>query len=173
MMKATYLDADFRRAMDIVGTAAVPSALATGVGIDWDYLAWLGIGVAEEILGELGDQLDAVANGAEAFTAGFLIGIYLPARATGQSFGMLLSHAVDEVRNRGRHAIIADYCDLESVARFEEIYAEALIEQVEGGEHERAALLGPVTTLFESGLASGLALHELRGEPSLRDASLG
>jgi hypothetical protein len=172
-MKATYLDSDFRRAMDIVGGAAVPSALAAGVGVEWDYLAWLGIGVAEEVLGDLGDRLEAVANGAEAFTAGFLIGVYLPAAATGRALGAMMPYAVEEVRSRGRHSIIADYCDLESVARFEEIYADALVEQVEGSEHERAALLGPVTILFESGLATGLVLPELHGEAGVSDASAG
>jgi hypothetical protein len=159
-MKATYVDADFQRAMDIVGAAFQPKELAQRIGVDWDYLAWLGIGVAEEVLGALSERLEAVANGAEAFTAGFLIGAYLPHGARLRGRGDTVAWAVERVRERGRHAVIADYCDLDTVARFEQVYAEALVDGVDLPELERSQLQGPLTILFESGLATGLVLGE-------------
>jgi hypothetical protein len=159
-MKATYVDVDFQRAMDIVGAAFQPKELAKGIGVDWDYLAWLGIGVAEEVLGSLSERLEVVANGAEAFTAGFLIGAYLPHGARLRDRGDTVAWAVERVRERGRHAVIADYCDLDTVARFEQVYAEALVDGVDLPELERGRLQGPVTILFESGLATGLVLGE-------------
>lgn len=159
-MKANYVDSDFQRAMEIVGGFA-PAQLAAGLGLEWDYLAWLGIGLAEEILGEAAARLEAVANGAEAFASGFLIGAYLPGAGGRADRGKMLPYAVEHVRRRGRHAVIADFCDLETVARFEQVYAEALVELIEGTEHERAELALPVTILFESGLATGLVLGDL------------
>jgi hypothetical protein len=160
-MKANYVDTDFRRAMDVVGASIVPSDLAEGLGVEWDYLAWLGIGVAEDVLGPLSDRLESVANGAEAFTAGFLIGAYLPEGSVPRKRGNMVPWAVEHVRQRGRHAVIADYCDLDTVARFEQVYAEALVEAIDAPEFERAVLQGPVTVLFESGLATGLVLGDL------------
>jgi hypothetical protein len=160
-MKANYVDTDFRRAMDIVGAAFQPKELAQGIGVDWDYLAWLGIGVAEEALGPHGQRLEAVANGAEAFTAGFLIGAYLPQGAGLHGRGDTVAWAVERVRERGRHAVIADYCDLDTVARFEQVYAQALVDGVAIPEVERSELRGPLTILFESGLATGLVLGEV------------
>jgi hypothetical protein len=160
-VKANYLHSDFMRAMDLVGSSFEPTALAAGLGVDWDYLAWLGIGVAEDVLGQLGDRLEAIANGAEAFTAGFLIGAYLPDGAQRMKRGNLVPYAVEHVRERGRHAVIADYCDLDTVSRFEQVYAEALVDAIDAPEVERAALQEPITILFESGLATGLVIGDL------------
>jgi len=160
-VKANYGEADFQRAMDIVGGSVPPNALAEGLGVEWDYLAWLGIGVAEEVLGDRSDRLENVANGAEAFTAGFLLGAYLPGAKGRKKRGKMVPYAVEHVRRRGRHAVIADYCDLSAVAQFETIYAEALVESLDPDEHERAELQLPVTILFESGLATGLLLGDL------------
>ena len=113
------------------------------------------------MLGKQRERLEAIANGAEAFTAGFLIGAYLPGAKGRKKRGKMVSYAVDHVRRRGRHAVIADYCDLSTVAHFETVYAEALVETMEATEHERAELQGPVTILFESGLATGLVLGDL------------
>jgi hypothetical protein len=33
--------------------------------------------------------------------------------------------------DRGRHAVIADHCDLASVARIEDVYAGALVESLD------------------------------------------
>ena len=57
-------------------------------------------------------------------------------------------------------ATLAEYCDLDTVARFEQVYAEALVDGVDLPELERSELQGPVTILFESGLATGLVLGD-------------
>ena len=66
--------------------------------------------------------------------------------------------AVDAVQERGRHAVIADHCDLASVARLETVYSDALVESMAVAEEEREALRSPVTRIFEAGLAVGLEL---------------
>ena len=92
----------------------------------------------------------------EAFTAGFLIGVHL--REELRLEVALLAAAVDAVQVRGRHAVIADHCDLASVARLETIYSDALVESMAVAEEEREALRSPVTRIFEAGLAVGLEL---------------
>jgi hypothetical protein len=160
-MKASFHESDFERAVNVVAGGVSPSALAERLGVEWDYLAWLAIGVAEEVLAELGEHDRAVANGAEAFTCGFLIGAYLPWNPARKRRGSMLPWAVERVRQRGRHAVIADYCDLAVVARVETIYAEALVETLGVKREEQILLELPVTRLFESGLATGLVLGDL------------
>jgi hypothetical protein len=62
------------------------------------------------------------------------------------------------VQERGRHAVIADHCDLAGVARLETVYADALVESIDLPGAEGEALRAPVTQIFEAGLAVGLAL---------------
>ena len=97
-----------------------------------------------------------VSYGSEAFTAGFLIGVHL--RDESRLETALLALAVDAVQERGRHAVIADHCDLASVAQLETVYSDALVESMTVGEEEREALRSPVTRIFEAGLAVGLEL---------------
>ncbi len=54
--------------------------------------------------------------------------------------------------------MIADHCDLASVARLETVYSDALVESMAVAEEEREALRSPVTRIFEAGLAVGLEL---------------
>ena len=109
------------------------------------------------MLGEHAEGRGAVAsNGGEAFTAGFLIGVHL--REEIRLDTALLTAAVDAVQERGRHAVIADHCDLASVARLETVYSDALVESMAVAEEEREALRSPVTRIFEAGLAVGLEL---------------
>jgi hypothetical protein len=152
-MKQNYAETDFERAAAIVADAASPVELVQRLGIDWEFLTWLGLGVAAEVAPE-----GAEASGAEAFSAGFLIGAYL--RRGGFTLvadreDTKLPWAVDVVRRRGRHAIIADYCDLGTIARIESAYAEVLVDEY--GREARAA----ITRLFESGLATGLVLDDV------------
>jgi hypothetical protein len=158
-VRANYAEADFARAVEVVSAEPAPSALAARLGIDWDYLAWLGLGLAEELLERELAQRDAlVANGAEAFAAGFLIGAFLPGASPRTELGSDLPLAVESVRARGRHAIIADFCDLAAVAQLEDVYAASLLEAIGVASEERSALREPLTRLFESGLATGLVL---------------
>lgn len=163
---ASYDENDFERAVATVSGEASPHVLAERLGIEWDYLGWLALGVAEEVLREhepdaaVEPEPHVVAYCAEAFTAGFLIGSFLPPDAVPR--GRLLPLAVDGVQKRGRHAVIADHCDLSSVARLETMYSAALVESMPLGPDDDAGQFEqPVTRIFESGLATGLALATL------------
>jgi hypothetical protein len=54
--------------------------------------------------------------------------------------------------------VIADHCDLASVARLETVYSDALVGSMAVAEEERDALRLPVTRIFEAGLAVGIEL---------------
>ncbi len=98
---------------------------------------------------------------AEAFTAGFLIGVHLATEAPAPDG---LGAAVDLVQTRGRHAVIADHCDLTSVARLENLYSDALVESIALAPAEREELRAPVTRVLEAGLAVGLELGSGGGD---------
>jgi hypothetical protein len=152
--------ADFDRAVAVVSAEPSPRALAERLGIDWDYLGWIALDASAQVFAALQERRgEVVSYGGEAFTAGFLIGAHVAPRA-----GRDLSRAVDAVQERGRHAIIADHCDLESVARLETVYAESLVESMAVGDAEE--LRAPVTSIFEAGLAVGLELAS-RGDDEL------
>jgi hypothetical protein len=106
-----------------------------------------------------------VSYAAEAFTAGFLIGVHLAREP--RPLPERLGEAVDLVQVRGRHAVIADHCDLASVARLETVYSEALVESMGVVEAEREELRAPVTRAFEAGLAVGVELGSGSGEGSV------
>lgn len=154
-MSDGYGEADFERAVAIVSAEPSPRALVERLGIDWDYLSWLALDASAVVLGEHEERRGAIVSYAgEAFTAGFLIGVHLARepRAAPERLGA----AVDLVQVRGRHAVIADHCDLGSVARLETLYSDALVESMELAASERDALRAPLTRVFEAGLAVGL-----------------
>jgi hypothetical protein len=158
-VRANYADAEFARAVELVSAEPTPSALAARLGVDWDYVAWLGIGLADELLeAELPGRDALVSNGAEAFAAGFLIGAFLSGETPTTRLGRELPLAVESVRERGRHAIIADFCDLAAVAVLEDVYSAALLDAIDAAGARHDALREPLTRLFESGLATGLVL---------------
>lgn len=152
---------DFERAVALVSAEPSPRLLVERLGLDWDYLGWLALDASATVLGEQQEERGAVvAFGGEAFTAGFLIGAHVrePTGDPRPGTQAALSRAVEEVRERGRHAVIADHCDLASVARLETVYAEALVDSMGGAGVDRNALEKPVTRIFEAGLAVGLEL---------------
>jgi hypothetical protein len=163
----SYDAQDFDRAVALVSVEASPRELVRRLGLDWDYLEWLALDASATVLGEqLEERGVVVSYGGEAFTAGFLIAIHLPDRP--QLEATLLGAAVDAVQERGRHAVIADHCDLASVARLETVYSDALVESMAIAAGERELLRSPVTRIFEAGLAVGLELGSGRngaGEP--------
>jgi hypothetical protein len=152
-----YEGGDFDRAVAVVSAERSPRALVERLGIDWDYLTWLALDASSAVLSEQAEERGTVVSyAAEAFTAGFLIGAHLlddprtePER---------LSAAVDLVQVRGRHAVIADHCDLASVGRLETVYSDALVESMGVPADEQDVLRAPVTRVFEAGLAVGLEL---------------
>lgn len=159
-MSAGFEGADFERAVAVVSAEPSPQALVERLGVDWDYLGWLALDASAVVLGEAREHRGAVvAYGGEAFTAGFLIGAHLPSNgACVASTQARLGAAVDTVQERGRHAVIADRCDLASVARLENVYSDALVESIDVPEPDREELRTPVTRIFETGLAVGLSL---------------
>mgnify|MGYP000129576945 CR=1 FL=1 len=153
---------DFDRAVAAVSAEPSPEALVRRLGIDWDYLTWLALDASATVLGELSERRGPVVGyGGEAFTAGFLVGAHLEPRddACVEALQGRLSRAVDAVQERGRHAVIADHCDLASVARVETVYADALVESLGDPEVDGEELRGSLTRIFEAGLAVGLALR--------------
>lgn len=164
-MSDGYDGADFDRAVAAVSSERSPRVLVERLGIDWDYLSWLALDASAAVLGERGEERGAVISyAAEAFTAGFLVGVHLAREP--RPAPERLGAAVDLVQARGRHAVIADHCDLASVARLETVYSEALVESMDVAEAEPEALRAPVTRVFEAGLAVGLEVSS-GGERSL------
>jgi hypothetical protein len=153
--------ADFDRAVALVSAEPSPQALVERLGLEWDYLAWLALDASATVLAEERERRGAVvAYGGEAFTAGFLIGAHLAAPGEPEAAGApaRLSRSVDSVQERGRHAVIADHCDLAGVARVETVYAEALVESLDAPAADGPALRASLTRLFEAGLAVGVGL---------------
>lgn len=159
-MRVGYTEADVARAVEIVGRQESLATVVEALGIDWEYLSWLALGVAEEVLGSSTAALpEALANGAEAFTAGLLIGVHLAERRDAPvDLGVRVPWAVDEVRERGRHAVIAEHCDLETIASLEKVYSAALVEALQLPERRIVGLESAFTRLLESGLATGIVL---------------
>lgn len=151
-----YAAADVDRAVALVGAEPFPRVLVERLGLDWDELAALAREAAQAVLGT--ERALVVSYGGEAFTAGFLVGAHLPA---GEEESVVptqsLRAAAAAVQERGRHAVIADHCDLESVARLETVYAGQLVETLDVAAGEREGLRAPLTRIFEAGLAVGLA----------------
>ncbi len=155
-MNEGYEAEDFERAVALVSSEPSPAALVERLGLEWDYVAWLALDASEAALSEHVDPRGhAVSYGGEAFTAGFLIGVHLHEHP--DSKPAQLTAAVDLVQERGRHAVIADHCDLASVARVEDVYAGALVESLDG-DADGDELRSPLTRIFEAGLAVGLEL---------------
>ncbi|HUQ22835.1 MAG TPA: hypothetical protein VM049_07440 [Gaiellaceae bacterium] len=157
-LRLTSYDADdFERAVAVVSVESSPRVLVERLGLDWEYLEWIAVDAAATVLGEHEEARGVVVSyGGEAFTAGFLIGIHVREEPTLEAD--LVAVAVDAVQERGRHAVIADHCDLASVARLETVYSDALVESMAVAEVDREALRSPVTRIFEAGLAVGLEL---------------
>jgi hypothetical protein len=154
-LTANYEAGDFDRAVALVSVEPSPRALVERLGFDWEYLEWLAIDASAAVLGAEDEERGVVVSyGGEAFTAGFLIGIHL--QEGPRPDAALLAAAVDAVQERGRHAVIADHCDLASVARLETVYSDALVQSMAVADDEREALRSPVTRIFEAGLAVGL-----------------
>ena len=148
---------DFERAVAVVSADPSPRALVERLGIDWDHLSWLALDAAAAVLAEQEERRgEIVSHTGEAFTAGFLIGLHLAGEP--RAGGGRLPFAVDHVQERGRHAVIADHCDLASVARLETVYSSALVESMSLSGPDAEDLLSPVTRVFETGLAVGLEL---------------
>jgi hypothetical protein len=156
-LNGSFENGDFDRAVALVSAEPSPRSLVERLGLDWEYVSWLALDASATVLAERSEQRGRVVSyGGEAFTAGFLIGVHLPAPSEVRAAA--LHAAVDAVQVRGRHAVIADHCDLASVARLEDVYSGALVESLEVDPPDRDELRSPLTRIFEAGLAVGLEL---------------
>ena len=155
-MSESYEEGDFERAVALVSAEPSPEALVERLGLDWEYVAWLALDASASVLGEHAEQRGVVSYGGEAFTAGLLIGVHLHEGPVPEP--AKLTAAVDLVQERGRHAVIADHCDLASVARVEDVYAGALVESLDVADADGDELRSPLTRIFEAGLAVGVEL---------------
>jgi hypothetical protein len=93
-----------------------------------------------------------------AFVTGFLSGVGLHqghSTRRGEAANVI-ARAARAVAARGRHAIIADHCDLSTIASLEIAFAAELSLGLE--ESEQASTL--LMSLYESGLAVGLAVGD-------------
>jgi hypothetical protein len=99
----------------------------------------------------------AVFEGAAAFVGGVLLAISLRRGGGSDLDRIWLSEGAAEIKSRGRHAVIAEHCDLAAVAAIEREYAHELAGQVRGVADEDAdRLRDALIRLFEGGLALGL-----------------
>ena len=164
MLRRTYTEADLAEAAQALAEPAEGSLLlqAEALGIDPEVLLRVAVGTAGLQLDQESGFGRALPQGTISFMIGFLMGIWLERRADGPrelDVARLLPTAAQMISRRGRHAVIADCCDLSGVALAEQECAETLAAQVDdlAGEH-RAQLRDTLVRLFESGLATGLAL---------------
>jgi hypothetical protein len=156
-MNTGFEQSDFDRAVALVSAEPSPEVLVERLGLEWEYLTWLALDASAAVLGGKAEQRGGVVSyGGEAFTAGFLIGVHLHERPVPEP--AKLTAAVDLVQERGRHAVIADHCDLASVARLEDVYAGALVASLALPDVDGDELRSPLTRIFEAGLAVGLEL---------------
>ena len=164
MIRRSYTEADLAEAAQALAGHEEGSLLlhAESLGLDPEVLLQVAVGTAGLQLDEESGLAAALTQGAISFMIGFLMGVWLERREDGArelDIALLLPTAARMISRRGRHAVIADCCDLSGVALTEQECATVLAGQVDGlPEERRAALHDTLVRLFESGLATGLAL---------------
>jgi hypothetical protein len=163
-LRRTYTEADLAAAAQALGGAPDESLLvhAEGLGVDPEILLRVAVGTAGLQLDQESGFGGALTQGTISFMIGFLIGLWLEARADGTvsiPAADLLPTAARMVSQRGRHAVIAESCDLNAVALAERECGRTLAAQAGSvADRHRKLLEDALVRLFESGLATGLAL---------------
>jgi hypothetical protein len=125
-----------------LGPAATSHALEAPGGAALE----LAVGLARGIVARPSE----VADGAAACVAGMLLGAHLPPQD--DALAARLFDAVATVRSFGRHAVIAQQCDLGAVAEVERAYASTVARG--------SGLTASTLVLFELGLALALAARQ-------------
>ena len=123
-------------------------------GFDAELVLFAGRAAAAAVLRRESEVEPQGAAG--AFLIGFFAGVSLfeatsQPRSRGDTADSLASAAA-AVAERGRHALIADHCDLAEVVEVETRVAQSVTGEVVGDDHQIVA------RLFESGLATALAI---------------
>jgi hypothetical protein len=120
-------------------------------------LMFAAVSLASAEIADDAELHSAVFEGAAAFVAGVLLAISLRRGGVSDVDRIWLSEGAAAIKARGRHAVIAEHCDLAAVAAIEREYAHELADQVRGVADEDAdRLRGALIRLFEEGLALGL-----------------
>lgn len=152
----------------------IPARIAA-IGSSQEILLWLeGRQLDPELIGfaaavvaaQMLEQEPALAQGtmrgAAAFFTGFVVAVCLSREGTTTATSdtpRLLARASAVVAQRGRHAVIADCCDLSGVAEIEDAYALELLQTSPvRGRVARQRFRKALVRLFESGLATGLVV---------------
>ncbi len=122
-----------------------------------ERLMFAGLSLAAAELADGDESRAGVFQGAGAFVAGVLLAISLRGGAATDVDRIWLSDGAAEIKARGRHAVIAEHCDLRAVAVAERAYAHELATQVPGlSDEDDDRLRRALVRLFEGGLALGL-----------------
>jgi hypothetical protein len=116
-------------------------------------LLFAGVDLAVRELADRGELGFAVYEGVGAFVSGVLLAVTLRDCGLSELDGLWISRGADTIKRRGRHAVIADQCDLQAVASVEQTFAGELSERHPA---HVAALRPAFVRLFETGLALGL-----------------
>lgn len=154
--------------MDTNGTAVVRGVDAVALAMTPPFsaaIAWVGsrgaavLEVAEQFarraLGAEDPDPTAVGRGMTAYTAGIVTGARLRGREVGLPDDGALLEAVGTAGRRGTQRVVAEHCDLASVAAAEQLCASTLGRGVSDPE---GRLPKALHQLFEEGLAVGLTL---------------
>jgi hypothetical protein len=145
-----------------IGTSQEILLWLEGRRLDSELLGFAATVVAAQTFEKEPGLAHATMRGAAAFFTGFVAAVCLSREGgtfAASDTSRLLARASAVVAQRGRHAVIADCCDLGAVARIEEAYALELLQEAPirgrvARQHFRKALV----RLFESGLATGLVV---------------
>ena len=122
-----------------------------------ERLAFAALGLAAAELADGAAIVVGVFQAAVAFVSGVLLAVALRGGVEADVDRIWLSDSAEEIKARGRHAVIADRCDLSAVADIERAFADELATQLpELSEDEDNRLRASLFRLFEAGLALGL-----------------
>jgi hypothetical protein len=154
------------------------------IGTSQEILVWLeGRRLDSELVGfaatvvaaQMLEREPALAHGtmraAAAFFTGFVAAVCLSrdaATTATSDTSRLLARASAVVAERGRHAVIADCCDLSAVAEIEQAYSLELLQATSiRGRVARQKFRKVLVRLFESGLATGLVVTNSVSAPQI------
>ena len=134
---------------------AVPLAQLRELGLVPELVIFTAYCAVGGVLTRLPVNGRARDRAAAAFVAGFLCGVGVDDGRTTDAGDAAdrIAGAARTVSERGRHAIIAEHCDLTAVSSLENAFADELSSDLD----ERGRVRPLLVYLYECGLAVGLA----------------
>lgn len=140
-----------------------------GRRLDSELIRFAATVVSAQMLENEPALAEETSRAAAAFLTGFVAAVCLSnegAITTTFDTAGLLARASALVARRGRHAVIADRCDLSAVAEIEEgVALELLRASSIHGALARRQFFKALVRLFESGLATGLVMTDSARAP--------